>query len=143
MIHSSFLHTQGVESLSLGSVCERVASRESVGAGVERVGGVGVVVRGRRGVGGGGAVARAAGEVLPVRVLVEPPLGHEQRGDGPRRQARRRRARRDAAAPALAARVVQHVQARHRPPNAVCTPTHHTCTGREPGQTQKFHRSSS
>lgn len=55
-----------------------------------------------------------------MRVLVEAPLGHEQRGDGARRRAHGARARRDAAAPALRAPVVQHVQRRHRGPNAFC-----------------------
>lgn len=65
-------------------------------------------------------LAQAAGQVLAVRVLVEAPLGHEQRGDGARRRPHGGGAGRDAAAPALRARVVQHVQARHRLPNAVC-----------------------
>lgn len=55
-----------------------------------------------------------------MRVLVEAALGHEERGDGARRQAHGGGARRDAAAPALGARVVQHVQRRARPPNALC-----------------------
>lgn len=55
-----------------------------------------------------------------MRVLVEAALGHEQRGDGARREAHGGGARRDAAAPALAARVVQHAQRRARRPNALC-----------------------
>lgn len=66
----------------------------------------------------GRALARL--HVLAVRVLVEAALGHEQRGDGARRQPHGRRARRDAAAPALAARVVQHAQRAARLPNALC-----------------------
>lgn len=68
-------------------------------------------------------VAQAALQVLAVRVLVEAALGHEERGDGARRQAHGGGARRDAAAPALAARVVQHVQRRARRPNALCAHT--------------------
>lgn len=69
-------------------------------------------------------VAQAALQVLAVRVLVEAALGHEERGDGARRQAHGGGARRDAAAPALAARVVQHVQRRARRPNALCARAH-------------------
>lgn len=71
-----------------------------------------------------GVVAQAALQVLAVRVLVEAALGHEERGDGARRQAHGGGARRDAAAPALAARVVQHVQRRARRPNALCARAH-------------------
>lgn len=77
-------------------------------------------------VGGVLGAAAAALQVLAVRVLVEAALGHEQRGDGARRQAHGGRARRDAAAPALAARVVQHAHAGARLPNALCA--HHTHT---------------
>lgn len=67
---------------------------------------------------GGGTLP--ALHVLLVRVLVEPTLRHEECGDGPRRGAHGGCAGRDAAAPALAASVVEHVQRRHRASNALC-----------------------
>lgn len=97
---------------------------------VRRVGGVGRVARVARVRRVGRALA--ALQVLAVRVLVEAALGHEERGDGARREAHGGGARRDAAAPALAARVVQHVERRHRRPNALChthnAPRQHTDT---------------
>lgn len=112
--------------------CDPRPAARSPGAVKRRVGRVGRVSRVGR-VAGVGRVRRvrrvrarhAAQHVLPVRVLVEPPLRHEQRRDSARREAHGGRARRDAAAPALRARVVQHLQARHRLPNAFCNTTTH------------------
>lgn len=57
--------------------------------------------------------------VLAVRVFVEATLRHEERGDGARREAHGGRAGRDAAAPAVPARVVHHLQLAHSLLNAV------------------------
>lgn len=126
--------TVGGASRSVGRVVGGVADVERVVrllAGVGGVRGVGAVARLRRVVGrvvghvvgavrGLGAALHPALHVLAVRVLVEAPLGHEQGGDGARRKADGRRPRRDPAAPAVAARVVHHVQAGHGRPNAIC-----------------------
>lgn len=113
MLHGSIQFTRHFSSDVLDRLGRRVERVASVGRVAGRVGRVAVgaldVDAERRGLVLRGQLSPALRQVLAVRVLVEASLGHEQRGDGARRQAHGGRARRDAAAPALRARVVQHV----------------------------------